>query len=66
MTHKKQSLIKALKERLARTEDVIEIIQWNRVTSYYYRRHPDQYKRELHQSVAEAKRLKIAIDTLER
>lgn len=66
MTQEKQSLLKSLKEQLARTEEVIEIIQYTAATSYYYRRHYDEYKRELNKNIGEARRLKITIDALER
>ena len=59
MTQEKQSLLKSLKERLARTEEVIEITKHIAASSYYYRRHYSEY-------IGEARRLKITIDVLER
>lgn len=65
MTQEKQSLLKSLKERLARTEEVIEIKRIA-ASSYYYRRHYSEYKREINKYIGEARRLKITIDVLER
>ena len=65
MTQEKQSLLKSLKERLARTEEVIEIKRIA-ASSYYYRRHYSEYKREINKYIGEARRLKITIDALER
>lgn len=66
MTQEKQSLLKSLKERLTRTEEVIEIIQYTAASSYYYRRHYGEYKREINKYIGEARRLKITINALER
>ena len=65
MTQEKQSLLKSLKERLARTEEVIEIKRIA-ASSYYYRRHYSEYKRQINKYIGEARRLKITIDVLER
>ena len=65
MTQEKQSLLKSLKERLTRTEEVIEIKRIA-ASSYYYRRHYSEYKREINKYIGEARRLKITIDALER
>lgn len=62
----KQLLLKSLKERLARTEEVIEIIKRIAASSYYYRRHYSEYKREINKYIDEARLLKITIDALER
>lgn len=66
MTQEKQSLLKSLKERLARTEEVIEITKRIAASSYYYRRHYSEYKREINKYIGEVRRLKITIDVLER
>lgn len=66
MTQEKQSLLKSLKERLARTEEVIEITKRIAASSYYYRRHYNEYKREINKYIGEVRRLKITIDVLER
>lgn len=66
MKSEKQLLLKSLKERLARTEEVIEITKRIAASSYYYRRHYSEYEREINKYIDEARLLKITIDALER